>query len=254
VTTLLRTEALTRTFGGVTALNAVSLAFEAGTISAVVGPNGAGKTTLLNLCSGVDRPSTGRIMLAGEEIGGLSPHRVAHLGVARTFQNARLFTRLTLAENVLVGVARGNVGLIAGMLRRPEAGPKARRDDERALELLELVGLRERAEQAAGTLPFGQQRLLEIARALAIRPRLLLLDEPAAGLSAGERVALAALVRQIRAGGVMVLLIEHDMDFVMSLADHVAVLAQGALLATGAPAAIQRNQRVVAAYLGEDWR
>lgn len=248
MTILLQTDALTRQFGGVTALNAVSLAVEEGTISAVVGPNGAGKTTLLNLCSGVDRPSSGRVTFAGEEIGGLPPHRVARRGVARTFQNAQLFARLTLAENVLVGVFQGEVGFIAGLFRRPWE----RWDDERALELLELVGLRERADQAAGTLPFGHQRLLEIARALAIRPRLLLLDEPAAGLSVGERAALAALVRRIRADGVTVLLVEHDMAFVMSLADTVAVLTQGALLATGAPAAIQRDQRVVAAYLGEE--
>jgi ABC-type branched-subunit amino acid transport system ATPase component len=245
---LLRTDALTRQFGGVTALNAVSLAFEEGAVGAIVGPNGAGKTTLLNLCSGVDWPSSGRIVLAGEEISGMPPHCVARRGVARTFQNTQLFTRLTLAENVLVGVAGGDVGFIAGMLRQQ----RERRDDERALELLELVGLRERAEQAAGVLPFGQQRLLEIARALAIRPRLLLLDEPAAGLSIGERASLAVLVRRIRASGVTVLLVEHDMDFVMNLADHVAVLTQGALLATGAPAAIQRDQRVVAAYLGEE--
>jgi ABC-type branched-subunit amino acid transport system ATPase component len=248
VTPLLRIEALTRQFGSITALNAVSLAFEEGAIGAIVGPNGAGKTTLLNLCSGVDRPSGGRILLAGEEIGGMAPHRVARRGVARTFQNTRLFPGLTLAENVLVGVAGGNVGFIAGMFRQL----RERRDDERALELLELVGLRERAEQAAATLPFGQQRLLEIARALAIRPRLLLLDEPAAGLSVGERDALAVLVRRIRASDVTVLLVEHDMDFVMSLADHVTVLSQGALLAAGAPAAIQRDRRVVAAYLGEE--
>ena len=249
---LLTTEGLTRAFGGVIALNGVDMAIEHGSISAVIGPNGAGKSTLFNLCSGVDRPTAGRIVFDGRLINGAGPHRIARFGIARTFQNARLFERLTLLENVMIGCEaqeRGS-GFVACMLRLPGVGARERAARERALRLLELVGLNFRAGELSATLPFGQQRLLEIVRALAMRPRLLLLDEPAAGLSASERAALADVVRRIRDSGVTVVLVEHDMQLVMQLAEHIVVLNHGEMIAEGPPAAVQSDRRVVASYLG----
>jgi ABC-type branched-subunit amino acid transport system ATPase component len=251
---LLQTEKLSRRFDGIVALNDVSLAIEEGSISAVIGPNGAGKTTLFNLCSGVDRPTSGRVLLAGESIGGALPHLIARRGIARTFQNVQLFARLTLLDNVAIGCEASDHGggFLACMLRLPNVAAREQAARHRALELLELVGLHTRAAELAGNLPFGQQRLLEIARALATQPRLLLLDEPAAGLSGRERAALIDVVRRIRDSGVTVLLVEHDMQLVMSLAEYVAVLNYGEQLAVGTPAEIQNNPQVIAAYLGDE--
>ena len=250
---ILETRGLTRRFGGVIALTDLDLAVPPGAVTAVIGPNGAGKTTLFNLLTGVLRPSAGEIRFRGETIAGKAPYHVAALGMARTFQNLQLFPQLTVLETVLIGQeARRGAGFIGSLLRPPGIGRTERAAREAARAHLAMVGLAGRADELATNLPFGQQRLLEIARALATAPKLLLLDEPAAGLSAGERAALARLVGDIRAAGLTVLLVEHDMAFVMRLADRVAVLNFGAKIADDIPAAVQRDRTVIAAYLGEE--
>ena len=250
---ILRTRGLTRRFGGVTALHGLDLAAPGGAVTAVIGPNGAGKTTLFNLLTGVLRPTEGAVEFRGREVTGRPPYAVAGLGMARTFQNLQLFPQLSVLETVVVGrEARQGAGFVSSMLRAPGAVRAERAAREAALGYLALVGLEGRAEEQATSLPFGQQRLLEIARALATEPTLLLLDEPAAGLSAGERARLAGLIGDVRADGVTVLLVEHDMAFVMRLADRVVVLNFGAKIADDTPAAVQRDRAVIAAYLGEE--
>jgi branched-chain amino acid transport system ATP-binding protein len=249
--TLLVLERVTRRFGGLVAVDAVDLAVAQGGVTAIIGPNGAGKTTLFHMMSGFQTPNAGRIMLAGQDITGLPPNEIAAHGLIRTFQLVQLFRDLTAIENVKVGChlqTRG--GVVAALLR-----PKGARDAEAqveatARELLGFVGLDACAGLAAAALTYGQQRLLEIARALAAKPKLLLLDEPAAGLNSQESKLLSATIRRIVSQGTTVLLIEHDMNLVMSTADTVAVLDFGRKIAEGPPRSVRENPAVIAAYLG----
>ncbi|HEX6081790.1 MAG TPA: branched-chain amino acid ABC transporter ATP-binding protein/permease [Methylomirabilota bacterium] len=249
---LLRVEGLGVSFGGVVALADVTLTVPARGITAVIGPNGAGKTTLINLITGYYRPGAGEIRLAGEPIAGRAPHAVARLGVARTFQTAQPFDDLSVVENVMVGVAGARLGNLGGALLQ---GPGTRRRERalraRALELLTALGLAARAEESAAGLPAGLRRWLEIARALATGPRLLLLDEPAAGLSPTEIAELDARLTALRAqGGPAIVLVEHHMELVMAISDRISVLDYGRVIAAGAPATVRENPAVIEAYLG----
>ena len=244
---------LRKEFEGLMAVFDVSFDVRAGEIVALIGPNGAGKTTIFNLISGVLEPSAGRMRFRGHLLNGLRPHAITSLGLARTFQNVRLFAHMSVLENAMVGRhARSHCGLWSAALRLPRAAHEERAIRERAMGELARVGLETRADESAASLSLGQQRLLEIARALATEPGLLLLDEPGAGLNRPEKEGLGRLVRSIRDGGVTVLIVEHDMQFVMGLADRIVALEYGMKIAEGTPAEIQSNERVIAAYLGDD--
>ena len=247
---LLCLENVTQRFGGLLALDAVSFEVAAGGVTAVIGPNGAGKTTLFNAISGFRAPSEGRVKFGGEDITGLRPELVALRGLVRTFQLVQLFETLTVLENVKVGRHLATSGELLSALMPLRSHSIEARVEETSRALLRKVGLEGQAETLASSLPYGQKRLLEIARALAADPKLLLLDEPAAGLNRGETARLADLIRDIAREGVTVLLIEHDMSFVMNVADRVAVLDFGRLIAQGTPAEVQKNKDVIAAYLG----
>ena len=249
--TLLALRGVTRRYGGLVAVDAIDLEVADGGVTAVIGPNGAGKTTLFNLISGFQTPDAGRIVFAGEDITARLPEKIAAAGLVRTFQLVQLFQNLSVLENIQVGCHLHTKGGVLAALLRTRGTRQAERDVEmRARELLDFVGLEGAAETEASALAYGQQRLLEIARALAAKPRLLLLDEPAAGLSADESRRLSAAIRAIAGRGTTVLLIEHDMKLVMNTADTIAVLDFGRKIAEGAPAAVREDPAVIAAYLG----
>ena len=250
---ILKTDGLSKLFGGLVALDKVDISIEAGKITAIIGPNGAGKTTLFNLITGVYPSSSGRIGFRGVSLDNISTPRRAGMGIARTFQNVLLFGNMNALENVMTAQhSRSRYGFLEAALRLP----KARREEEtislKAVKYLNLVGLGMYARQNALSLPLGQQKLLAIARAMATEPQLLLLDEPGAGLNTLEKRELGDLIRRIREMGVTIVLVEHDMDLVMGIAEWIVVLDSGQKIAEGTASQIQRDPRVISAYLGEE--
>lgn len=248
---ILRVESIAKSFGGIQALYNINFDVSPEAIHAVIGPNGAGKTTLFNIITGAYKPEEGRIFYEDTEIQGREVHEAVVLGIARTFQNVELFGSMTVLENVLVGRhVRMRCGFLGAMARWPWVRKEDREARDYARELLQFVGLESVADQRSTDLPFGWQRFLEIARALATQPRLLLLDEPASGLNAVETQQLGELLQQIRSRGITLLLVEHDMDLTMGVSDKILVLHQGMKLAEGTPREIQSNEAVISAYLG----
>lgn len=250
---LLQINKLTKNFGGIQAVNDVSFSVNKGEIIAVIGPNGAGKTTLFNLMTGIYQPTHGQILFNGTDIIGRTAYQIAQKGIARTFQNLQIFNNMTVLENVMVGRhTKSKTGFWGAIFPINPVQREERDIVEKAMRNLGLVGLTNKAMESASNLPYGRQKMLEIARAVAMEPELLLLDEPAAGLNLTETRRLVKIIYKLRDRGVTILLVEHDMETVMEIADRLVVLNFGNKLAEGTPVEIQNNQEVIAAYLGEE--
>lgn len=250
---LLSIEGLGISFGGLKAVSDVSFGVKPGEIVSVIGPNGAGKTTLFNMISGVYQPGSGKVVLNGEDVTAMSPHLLARRGMCRTFQNLQIFQSMTVLENTIAGYHLRESGqVLSDLFNLPSSRRRAREAEAGARELLKRVGLERAAEREAGSLSYGSLKRLEIARAMALNPRVLLLDEPAAGCNAVETEEIDHLIAEIAASGVAILLVEHDMKMVMRISNHIVVLDHGEKIAEGDPASVSRNPAVIAAYLGAE--